>query len=386
MNSGPQSSVAGPVRMRLTRMGFHFVFVTVFTILGSVIRDLNLLTALSGLLIGVLIVQWRIGRSNLMGLQLERQLPSEIIAGQPFYLRYPLMNNKVLSGSWNVRIEEQFAREGDVYGREVITPANSIASQSSSVPRFACRLMQRGRYRLRELNLVSEFPFGLMHASRSIAVEHDFTVYPEIGRLTGRWQAMLARSQGSQYSYPQPSVREGEFYGLRSWRNGDRQRWIHWRSSAKLNELAVCQFEQHRQQRLAVLVDLNPGENDSTEDFERLISFAATVANESSRDPLNRFSMALSDGFAASSDRDRDVRKRILGRLAVAQPQPGADLSELMESLAELGTNGAQVAVLSLRTRDAVAAGCGLVDPRVMWVELDSENTQSLFVEADHEC
>ena len=44
---------------RLTRLGFHFLFLGSFAIFGGAVRGFNLLLVLAAVLIGALLIQWR---------------------------------------------------------------------------------------------------------------------------------------------------------------------------------------------------------------------------------------------------------------------------------------------------------------------------------------
>ncbi len=80
------------------------------------------------------------------------------------------------------------------------------------------------------------------------------------------------------------SAQQVEYHGLRDYRSGDSPRWIHWRTTARRNELMVKEFEQHNEQDVAILVDpwlprtkALPEQRDAV---ELTISFAATLCLE----------------------------------------------------------------------------------------------------------
>ena len=46
-----------------------------------------------------------------------------------------------------------------------------------------------------------------------------------------------------------------DFYGIRSYRPGDSPRWIHWRTTARVGQPMVREFEEPPQQHLTVILE-----------------------------------------------------------------------------------------------------------------------------------
>jgi uncharacterized protein (DUF58 family) len=152
---------------------------------------------------------------------------------------------------------------------------------------------------------------------------------------------------------------EGDFYGLRDWRSGDSRRWIHWRSSAKRQELLVRQFEQHRSQDFVVLLDLfqRPGalsENHAERLVETAISFVATVLSEHCRRGGGRLTLGLAGtnprlmrGTASSAWLDE-----ALELLAEAAPTNRDELTGLLPEALSRTSLGDRVMIVSLCPTD----------------------------------
>jgi uncharacterized protein (DUF58 family) len=94
-------------------------------------------------------------------------------------------------------------------------------------------------------------------------------------------------------------INEGEFFGLRAWHTGDSQRWIHWRTTARLGELCVRQFEQPQRLQAVVLLDLMTPPAVGTASVQEIpvvehaISFVASLAVEWVSRGHNKLSVAL---------------------------------------------------------------------------------------------
>lgn len=88
---------------------------------------------------------------------------------------------------------------------------------------------------------------------------------------------------GAHYTRGRLGQHEGDFYGLRDWREGDSQRWIHWKTSARRGSLFVRQFEQSRSQDLILMVDLWRPAEPSRRDHaraEHAVEFASTIVGD----------------------------------------------------------------------------------------------------------
>src|SRR5207245_10092424 len=48
---------------------------------------------------------------------------------------------------------------------------------------------------------------------------------------------------------------QSDFHGLRAFRSGDSPHWIHWRTSARLGELMVREFEETPDDNLVIILD-----------------------------------------------------------------------------------------------------------------------------------
>ncbi len=82
-------------------------------------------------------------------------------------------------------------------------------------------------------------------------------VHPAQGEVLPAWRDLFeSRRFGADRARIQSGSTEGEFYGLRAYQVGDSPRWVHWRNSAKRNDLVVRQFERQDNIQASLLLDL----------------------------------------------------------------------------------------------------------------------------------
>ncbi|MEL7334955.1 MAG: DUF58 domain-containing protein, partial [Planctomycetota bacterium] len=121
---------------------------------------------------------------------------------------------------------------------------------------YDCRMMRRGRYYFGPTTISSAFPFGLIRCQVQAGGRQSLDVYPQLVNLRGGWRRLIGGEIGGSASRKKRSgVSDGDFFGLRGWRSGDSRRWIHWRTTARIGEPVVRQFENRQRLDICIVVD-----------------------------------------------------------------------------------------------------------------------------------
>jgi uncharacterized protein (DUF58 family) len=137
----------------------------------------------------------------------------------------------------------------------------------------------RGRYPIGPLSIRLSDPFGFVELTRAFTSRANLVVTPvvtplSVSRLSGDWS-------GTGDNRPRAFAAAGnEDVTVREYRMGDDLRRIHWRSSAKTDELMVRREEQPHQSRATVLLDTRAiahrGSGPASS-FEYAVSAAASI-------------------------------------------------------------------------------------------------------------
>jgi uncharacterized protein (DUF58 family) len=373
-------------RTGLCREGWYYLMIMVLVFAGAIVKEVNLLLILGGMMLGPLWFNWRTVRLTLKGLRLQRKSPQAVCAGDPLTVGMRLVNDRKHFSSWAVLVEEQIHRLSDAAHNHSLW--NHSAKEKSLrttvyfpfVPAgqertgtYRGRLYDRGKYELGPVRISTRFPFGLFSRVISVPQKDTLYVYPRLGRLTRNWLERHRQAlAGADRRERRPGL-EGDFYGVREWRSGDSQRYIHWRSSARTGKLVVRQFEQPRNRDVALVLDLwrpaKPTPADR-ENVELAVSFAATVVSDLCRRGGSKVHLAT-----------HNARPHCLGGPAAAALQ-----QDMMRILA----------VLESRTEDSlptilahalgqIAAGTEIIVVATRPVDLsNSEQFESLFSDPHH--
>jgi len=187
------------------------------------------------------------------------------------------------------------------------------------------------------------FPFGLVERCLSAEAEKEFVVLPRLGRLhRGALRRMLfhgSPSVGQSRTNPRrhPAA-QSDFHGLRAFRSGDSPHWIHWRTSARLGELMVREFEETPNDNLTILLDAwLPAnvEQNAQNRLEHAVTLAATICWEWCREPGNRLVLGIADKspLVVQGETGQDLCLRTLRSLATVTGHTTPDVIQLAASM-----------------------------------------------------
>jgi uncharacterized protein (DUF58 family) len=224
---------------------------------------------------------------------------------------------------------------------------------------YRVRPRRRGLVTIGPLVLHAEDPFGCVVVSRTVTAPSTLTVTPAVTvlpaiRIPGEWS-------GSGESRPRAVAAAGEEdVTVRPYARGDDRRRVHWRASARYDQLMVRREEQPWQSRATVLLDTRThghhhperarGGDDSS--FEWAVSAAASVgvhlltrgyAVRLVTDHGSAVSAAWHDRSAGPGAGDG----ALLGALAVVEPTTAASIGGVRRLLRGGGaSSGVLIAVV----------------------------------------
>ena len=340
-------------QQRLTRLGLHFLFIGAFAMLGGALRGFNLLLVLAGLLVAALIMQWRWSRRSIEAMSVQRRLPSEAFAGRAFRVRYLLQNRSRWMPAWMVRVEDKICAVDANLDALAICGAGVVPAGKTVITPCDCVVQRRGKYRFGPVRILTSFPFALFTSSETVDLTEEVHVFPRILSLQPRWrQKLRSRSGGVSTTALRSGPVEGDFFGLREWRTGDSPKWIHWRTTARINELAVRQFEQQRRFDTCILVDAYVADADPSDLVESAISLAATFLVNLVRAPSNRIVLAVAGRSSDTVIGGGSIpgKRRMLKVLAEVAPTDAPQLSEAVGKAMQMVGYTQQLVVISPRS------------------------------------
>jgi len=214
----------------------------------------NLLYLLFGAMLGFIAVSSWLSEQAIRDIRIERRHPRAVTVGHDFRIVYEIVNRKTRLPSLAVEISEAglpdkaFMAHVEPRGRATARSVNSF--------------VRRGLYPLGTVTLSTGFPFGLFRKERDVEIPGEVVVWPRTDRRVREPAPGVGRAPRAGVSALGAAGTRGEYRSLRGYRAGDDPRDIHWRSSARLREPVIREYERDGADTRWICVDLRgePGE------------------------------------------------------------------------------------------------------------------------------
>jgi uncharacterized protein (DUF58 family) len=343
---------------------------------GGAYRTSNLLLILAGLIFGALLMQWRWSRKSAECVSIRRRFPGEAFAGKPFRVRYRFTNVSRLIAIWTLRVEDEIESLSGNAKSVAISGVGRLNPEQTLISYCDCLFTKRGRYRFGPIALMTTFPFSLFSSRQYTDATAELHVFPSLLKLQRRWQTRLAsRSGGESTTARQSGSVEGDFFGLREWQTGDSRKWIHWRTTARLGEPAVRQFEQQRRFDTCIVVDAFCKDPESDANVELAISLSATFLTHLSSSPSNRMVLACAgtESSAVIGGGSTAGKRRMLELLCELEHSPNPDVQAAITKSTQIVARGQDLLVISPRSlKEAIAENDALTECFAPWMRTGS--------------
>jgi uncharacterized protein (DUF58 family) len=149
--------------------------------------------------------------------------------------------------------------------------------------RYQVRPVARGETRFLSTELRLASPLGLWQVTRYSGTETTVRVYPNF-RALARYTLLATDNRLSQIGVLQVRRRgEGtEFHQLREYRQGDSQRAIDWKATARTARLIAREYEDEKDQRVLLVIDCGrrmASKDDALSHFDHTLNAALLLAH-----------------------------------------------------------------------------------------------------------
>ncbi|MEH6942627.1 DUF58 domain-containing protein [Bacillus sp. JJ722] len=131
----------------------------------------------------------------------------------------------------------------------------------------------RGDHHFEQVLIKTGDFLGLYERATAIESHNHLLVYPRYNQMTAR-QLEAMYEEGQQSAFVRKHNETALVSGVRDYAPGDKQSWIHWKASARRNEMMTKDFEERQSQDIVVILDQSPSSL-----FEDMVSFIATLTN-----------------------------------------------------------------------------------------------------------
>jgi uncharacterized protein (DUF58 family) len=358
--------------------GLIYCSMMMFMGLAAVNTQANLLFAVFGLMIGVLLISMAVCRLVLTKLKVQRVLPDHAVVGQPTTLQYEFHNSKRFWPSLSVTLAEldgaqAFARQPHAYMLHA-APKMTATVPAKVIPE------RRGLYRLGSYQISTSFPFGFIKRAFLRKQEDTILIYPALGDVSPRLLS-LCRSAERTGANRKPRVGgSDEFYGVKEFRAGENPRWIHWKRSAHSGQLVVREMAQISPPRLVILLDTHVQRMTLEEQVktEKSIARAASLAR-AAMDSGMAVGLCVWSGqwIVMNPQRGKQHCREILATLANLPTNSSAMLGQLFEESSGMSRN--EVTTILFTPQDVQIGLAERIRGSMLVVSADSKEAGSWF-------
>jgi uncharacterized protein (DUF58 family) len=294
-------------------------------------------------IVSMAFVRW--GRHSL---EFERSIaPRRLFAGAPVRIEVSIRN---LSRVQSPPLELDDAAPAQL-GGPLRLAAPALGAHGDETLTIGRNALTRGRYSVGPLRARLLDPFGLAEVSKDVAPLVPLIVYPRVEPLHERTPP--DRRGGAGRTIASRLAAEGDdFYAVREWQNGDDLRKIHWRSTARRDDLMIRQDEIRPMPRATVLIDSRADAHREAESFEWSVSATASVVWELARQGF-ALRLVTADAGPGGARWGREATDPLLAQLAFVQLSGAHSmLPSVRRAGRRPGAGGALFAIVPPPTQD----------------------------------
>ncbi|QDU81297.1 hypothetical protein Pla110_30380 [Polystyrenella longa] len=323
-------------RVRLTPQGMTLTVMMLVFLIASMLSHSNMMVLMFSFIAGAIVVNGTLGMTMVRNASVKRRVPAGVMAGEKIAVNIEYTNKSRFRSAWVMVVRDTINHQTESLQAEVLIAR--IMPQKTASAYYDFRPMRRGIYRFGPLEVLTSSPLGMVERGHIFDLEDKLAVYPRTGKLTSIWKKERSHAaELVQQKQTRKGVFDDEYHSMREYRPGDNPRAIHWRTSARRNEVIVREFHQSRDDDVLLMVDLwlpkNPTEH-HLELTETAVSFAATVSLEQMQKSRDFQFTLLINGSTMSSWSGRSspmATEEALNALALAEGGRECELSDWME-------------------------------------------------------
>lgn len=239
-------------KIRFTRAAYVWTVVAVLIAVVGWYKTINLLVLAGYFLLALLAVNLRLAWRASSRLGVSRKAVPPAFAGELVALSAEIRNDATHPITTLV--------SSSSFGNSTAWMFAPLAANDERTITARWTFAKRGRHVLGPIVVDSSYPLGLVHVVRSLAGEAAVQVLPTLGKVNmeqfRRWLVRQNAGEGeTRRPSRRPSLGTGEVRGLRPYRPGDTPREIHWKTSARRNQLWVREYDRTEPLDLIIIVD-----------------------------------------------------------------------------------------------------------------------------------
>jgi uncharacterized protein (DUF58 family) len=263
--------------VRFTRTGVGFLVGTILVGFAAVNTGNNSLYIGLAFMLGCLLISGIASKGGLKYIGAGVEGLTEAWAGQPSPGRLRVENR---SRIWTIR-------DVVVISTELATPVfiPLLKRRETMAIETSFLFQRRGMAQLHSLDLYTRYPFAFFLKKRRVRLSGEVIVFPRLhGEETSRER--FRPIDGENWFSNRPGAGT-EIHSFREYARGDSLRQVYWKKSAAIGRWIVKQPELEAARAVHVVVDPYKPHRATDDDFEEMVSAAATFIHHALRRELD---------------------------------------------------------------------------------------------------
>lgn len=237
----------------------------------------NILFLTLALLLSCLVLSGVLSWMNLQRITWRVRAERALRAGRTTTLGLEVRNGKRLLPTYGLNFEMQAGGERAERVPLALSARLDPAGGETCLE-WQWRPERRGETAITLVRVSSLFPFGFLRKSYPGRMHRRVWVWP--ATIPYERHGVLAPARRASGETVARLGQSDDLLGLRRYAQGDSQRLIHWKASARTGEWLVRQFATEAEQGLSLVVDADCMRWPRPEQCELMISLAATLAED----------------------------------------------------------------------------------------------------------
>jgi uncharacterized protein (DUF58 family) len=241
------------VKVRFTSPGLRTVVAAFLLAAIALVKNINLILLVSYFFVGLIIWNYIQCRQAVRRIRINRLPTNPAFAHDEVPCEYEI-ENLTRKPVANLVLEDS------PFGTAHVWTIPTVPAQSRILVTRLATAGQRGRFESMDASVATTAPFGLVRAKRTTDKTVEAWIYPgrgviDLDRLRLRLPAFGVGRERRRALVPLPA--EGtDIHGLRPFRTGDSPRLIHWKTTARVGEPIVREFDRNAAPDLFVMLDV----------------------------------------------------------------------------------------------------------------------------------
>ena len=214
--------------IKITKAGYLYIFTTIFLGFAGINTGNNLVYLITAFLLGFMGISGFFGRQNIYGLNIFLESPDEVFANKEFPLKIIIENKRKFLPAFLINV--------NVNGKEVLFPF--IKEKNSASVLLPFKFYERGINKIDNISISSVFPFNFFIRFNYLNIAFEKIVFPEPININNILIIDDKKKKTGENSIDKKGF-TGDLISIREYRERDSIKFIHWKSSAKVDNLMV---------------------------------------------------------------------------------------------------------------------------------------------------